>query len=308
MRTLLKEVNGIDWFNQAVMNCRWSGPRLSTILQRAGITENMKDKKGGWKGYVAFACYETLCQDDTWYGAGVPLSRVMDEEADIILALEMNGEPLTAAHGAPVRALVPGIAGARSVKWLNRITVQTVDSPNYYQTHDYKVLPYAAVDVEAAEDWWGLVPPMMDMPVNSVVGLPKSGSTFCLDADGRVEARGFAVPGGTDGPVKTVEVSGDGGNTWVKAELDFGEHDVRTEQGRKNVKWSWCLWKARVPVARGDCRKIVCRAVDYGGNEQTEHGIWNLRGVGYNAWGLAQDLKVHEIEVVDGNQILHSAS
>ena len=46
-----------------------------------------------------------------------------------------------------------------------------------------------------------------------------------------------------DGPVKTVEVSGDGGNTWVEAELDFGEHDVRTDEGKRKAKWSWCLWK-----------------------------------------------------------------
>lgn len=292
MRTLLKEVNGIDWCDQALMNCTWSGPRLSDVLSKAGITSNMKDSAGNWTGYVNLACTETPCQDDSWYGAGIPLSWVMDEERDIILALQMNGAPLTAEHGAPVRALVPGVAGARSVKWLNRVTVQKVDCSNFYMTHDYKILPPEADTVERAKNWWGRVKPMMDMPVNSVVGLPKSGSTVCMNADGEVEVRGYAVPAGTDGPVRKVEVSGDGGKTWVNAELDFGGEDVETKEGRRKVKWSWCLWTARVKMERGEGRKIVCRAFDWGANEQTEHGVWNLRGVGYNAWGLAKDLRV----------------
>lgn len=292
MRTLLKEVNGIDWCDQALMNCVWSGPRLSDILSKAGIAENMRDASGCWTGYVCLSCTETLCQDDSWYGAGLPLSWVMDEGRDIILALSMNGAPLSAEHGAPVRALVPGVAGARSVKWLNGVTVQKADCSNFYMTHDYKILPPEADTVERAKSWWGRVEPMMGMPINSVVGVPKSGSTVVLDSDGKVEVRGYAVPAGADGPVRKVEVSGDDGRNWVDAELDFGEHDVASEEGRKKAKWSWCLWRARVRVDKGEGRKVVCRAFDWGANAQTEHGVWNLRGVGYNAWGLAKDLRV----------------
>lgn len=292
MRTLLKEVNGIDWFDQAIMTCTWSGPLLSDILSKASINDSMRDENGNWTGYVSLACYETRCQDDSWYGAGIPLAHVMDPSNEVILALRMNGEPLTPEHGAPLRALVPGIAGARSVKWLNRVTVQKSDCCNHYQTHDYKVLPPEADCAEKAREWWGRVKPMMEMPVNSVVGLPMSGSTVALDGEGEVEVSGYAVPKGMDGPIRRVDVSGDGGKTWVEAELDFGGEDVRTEEGRRKVRWSWCIWTARVKVEKGEGRKIVSRATDWGGNTQSEHGTWNLRGVGYNAWGLAKDLKV----------------
>jgi sulfite oxidase len=88
MRTLLKEVNGIDWYDGAVMNCVWKGPRLRDVLSKAGIGETMVGE-GAYNGYAAFACYETPCQDDSWYGGAVGLERAMMEDGDCILALEV---------------------------------------------------------------------------------------------------------------------------------------------------------------------------------------------------------------------------
>lgn len=57
MRTLLREVIGLDWFEGAVMNCKWRGPKLNDILNKAGI--DVKSAKGS---LVAFACYEVPVQ------------------------------------------------------------------------------------------------------------------------------------------------------------------------------------------------------------------------------------------------------
>jgi sulfite oxidase len=65
----------------------------------------------------------------------------------------MNGSALPSDHGGPVRVVVPGVAGARSVKWLGRTTVQDAESQNFYQRHDYKVLPPDAIDKDAAEKY-----------------------------------------------------------------------------------------------------------------------------------------------------------
>lgn len=47
-----------------------------------------------------------------------------DPERPVILAYEMNHEPLTTPHGAPLRLVVPGVIGARSVKWLEQIVIR----------------------------------------------------------------------------------------------------------------------------------------------------------------------------------------
>jgi sulfite oxidase len=73
------------------------------------------------------------------YGSSIPLSNAMSEE--VLLAWQMNGQPLPRAHGGPVRVVVPGYIGARSVKWITAITVQPIPSQNYFQALDYRILP-----------------------------------------------------------------------------------------------------------------------------------------------------------------------
>ncbi|EGP85168.1 unnamed protein product [Zymoseptoria tritici ST99CH_3D1] len=277
MRTKIKEVNGLDWFDGAVMNCKWRGPRLRDVLERAGVDADSSNS------HVAFASYQVECQDDTWYGGSISLKRALDPASEVLVALEMNGEPLSHEHGHPVRMIVPGVAGARSVKWLDRITVQSTESQNHYQLYDYKVLPPEATDAEEAKKFWDRTPAVQDMPVNSIVGSPPSECTVTRDADGTVVVTGYALPSGDDGPVVKVEVSADGGHHWTKAVvIDHPE----------SSKWSWALWKARVSVEAGSDKTILSRATDAGGNMQPEQSQWNLRGVCYNGYGAAERLKV----------------
>ena len=84
MRTFLSEVSGIDWGDGAVMNCTWKGPRLKDILDEACVNLPVKAT-----GHVAFACYLTEVQEDTWYGGSIPFTRATRDDADVILALEV---------------------------------------------------------------------------------------------------------------------------------------------------------------------------------------------------------------------------
>ena len=183
---------------------------------------------------------------------------------------QMNGETLSQSHGYPVRALIPGIIGARSVKWLDRITVSRQPSQNFYQQHDYKVLPPDATSPSIAEekDYWSKVPAMMDNQINSVIGDPEDEETVRRDENGKVKCRGYAIPGGDGGPVVKVEVSGDEGGNWVEARL-----------GRDGGRWSWRLWECEVEVQAGEGRRLFSKATDRKGNVQMEErSQWNLRG------------------------------
>lgn len=85
---------------------------------------------------------------------------------------------------------------------------------------------------------------------------------------------GYAVPGGSDGPVTKVEVSVDGMEPWTEAEF-----------ADKPGKWAWRIWRARLKATQGLQLRVYARAVDQGGNKQVAKPLWNLRGVAYNGYG-----------------------
>lgn len=200
----------------------------------------------------------------------------------------MNGAPLQINHGYPVRVVLPGIAGARWVKWLDKITIQEEESTNFYQRRDYKVLPEEAVDRDSAEPFWDRTPAISEVSINSVVAVPGDNETINRRS-GKIEAKGYAVPQGSSGPVINVEVSGDGGKTWVDAEIK--ESGPRDSAGNSS-RWCWVLWRAEVAIENGVGKEVVSRAFDAGGNRQEEHSQWNLRGVGYSGYGRARNLIV----------------
>ncbi|KAK4621421.1 Sulfite oxidase, mitochondrial [Fulvia fulva] len=232
MRTKIKEVDGVDWLEGAVMNCKWRGPLLADVLERAGVKIDQQDRGNA---HVAFASCEVECDDAAWYGASIPLSRALRRDAEVVLALDMNDQPLSLGHGFPVRVVTPGIAGARSVKWSNQVTVQMQESENHCQHFDDKVLPPEVTSMEQAKEVWETIPAVQEMPVNPVIAWPQSGSAVRRDADGTVSVAGYALPGGEDGPVVKVEVTADGGKSWREAELIAHPEES---------KWSWKLWQA----------------------------------------------------------------
>ncbi len=196
----------------------------------------------------------------------------------------MNGQTLPPQNGYPVRLIAPGVYGCRSVKWLDRITVQEAESCNFYQQRDYKILPPEAVDDASAAQYWSITPALTEVLINSVIATPKDGETVTLSPEGTIEVKGYAVPQGAQGPVVRVEVSVDDGQTWTDAEL-IG---LPPSKG----KWCWALWKASVAVERGSSVSLYSRATDMGGNTQPRVSQWNLRGMGYNGYGSAIGVKV----------------
>ncbi|KEF56632.1 uncharacterized protein A1O9_06821 [Exophiala aquamarina CBS 119918] len=167
MHSRFSEVSGIDWGG----GVDW--PAAEGCAAGGGCR---RQRKWRW-----FECNASKVQEDDWYGGSIPLGVAMDEKREVLLALKMNNSPLTPRHGYPVRTIIPGIIGARSVKWLDTIALSSRESQNFYQQHDYKILPPSATSREQAEalGLWdaGRIPPMMDVAVNSVVAVPSADDT-----------------------------------------------------------------------------------------------------------------------------------
>ncbi|MFL6193535.1 MAG: sulfite oxidase [Thermoanaerobaculia bacterium] len=251
--------NELPWGTEAVSNAEWSGVPLAEVLAAAGIREGAE--------HAAF-----LGLDETerhghrfHFGGSIPLEKAVHPE--VLLADTMNGQPLPPVHGAPLRVVVPGYIGARSVKWVSRITLQATPSDNYFQAKAYRLFPpHFGPDNVVWEQ--GMM--LGEAPVNSVIGSPLDGERLPA---GPARVRGWALAGGGR-EVARVDVSVDGGRTWTTADFTPGD-------GR----WAWRFWEATVELAAGG-NEIICRAID--GAAQTQpHSpgeVWNFKGYANNAW------------------------
>ncbi|XP_056370939.1 sulfite oxidase, mitochondrial isoform X1 [Oenanthe melanoleuca] len=263
----VRPVKGLAWDIGAISTARWGGARLRDVLLAAGVGDKSGDD-GEWH-----VCFEGLDVDasGTPYGASIPLKRALSAEAEVLLAYEMNGQELPRDHGFPVRVLVPGVVGARSVKWLRSVVVSPSESPSHWQQNDYKgfcpSVDWDSVDFRAA-------PAIQELPVQSAITEPRPGAAVPA---GEITVKGYAWSGGGRDVVR-VDVSLDGGRTWRVAELG-----ARPARGRG---WAWALWELRAAAPAGARLDIVCKAVDSSYNVQPDSvaPIWNLRGVLSNAW------------------------
>ena len=132
-----KKSSGLQWVSGAMGNAEWQGVRLSEILKLVGV-------QAGAKHVWLEGRDEIVEKTETIpFGGSIPLEKVMTDTQTTpgaMLATRMNGRVLLPEHGFPLRAVVPGFIGARSVKWLGRITLSDRPSPNYFVARSYKVI------------------------------------------------------------------------------------------------------------------------------------------------------------------------
>jgi sulfite oxidase len=106
--TAVREIPGeAPWGPRATGTARWRGVPLADVLAAAGVRAG-----AAHVAFVGADCSEEAVPPQA-YGSSIPLEKAQGDE--VLLAWEMNGQPLAAVHGAPLRAIVPGYIGARSV-------------------------------------------------------------------------------------------------------------------------------------------------------------------------------------------------
>lgn len=252
----------------AIGNAEWTGVLLRDVLIAAGIREDDDRIQ-----HVQFEGYDVDISGES-YSTSIPFEKAISPGGDVLLAYEMNGEPLPRDHGYPLRVIVPGMVGARSVKWLKRIVVSPKESSSFWHQNDYKSTPpFAEWDkfdfIKAS--------PIYEWPVQSVICSPEEGEAISKDAE--ITVKGYAYSGGGN-VINRVDVSVDGGTTWHQADLQ--QSPMRLYKG-----WAWTLWSAQLPVDTEAAQlQVVCKATDASHNVQPENisSIWNLRGFLNNSW------------------------
>ena len=254
-------IKGVPWREGAIGNAKWSGIPLSAVLQKAGVLPDAT--------HVWFDGLDEVAHGDGIipFGASIPLRKAMDDTETTpgaLLCTKMNEEVLALDHGYPLRTVVPGYIGARSVKWLGRITLSDRPSPNHFVATAYKLVQ------EGSDLEWDEVGPIYRFAINSVICTPDADAKL---KTGTAKVAGYALPSGEAGrTIKAVHVSADGGKTWQRAEISSPVN-----------AYCWALWKAEVDIT-GQTEELIVRAVDSANTRQPPRANWNLKGYMYNAW------------------------
>lgn len=322
-QNLVRKTKGFSWGAAGVSTALWTGVPLDVVLARA------KPILRGRHRRARYVCFEGADQlPNGPYGTSIKLAWATDPARGVLLAHAMNGEALTPDHGRPLRVVIPGQIGGRSVKWLRRIVVTEDPSDSWYHIYDNRVLP-TTVSPEASanlpEVWRDERYAIYELNVNSAVARPAHDERVRVrvsDSKGKeeknkknkeescVKFQGYAYAGGGR-RVTRVEVTLDRGRSWRLAELAYPEDAYRAAPedevlfgGRLDVGWRetsfcWCFWA--LDVAAGDladgATDVMVRAMDEAMMVQPRDMYWSVLGMMNNPW---YRVVVHREEDEDG--------
>ncbi len=258
--------NGRDFFPHDPSGSQWSVGAAGCVLWTGVAVADVFERFGGVKGDLDFLTVtggETLPE-------GIDKSAVVVERSvplekglkDCLLVWEMNGAPLSAIHGGPVRLVVPGYFGVNNVKWVRHLAATKMESGAKIQQSGYRMRPEGMAGGPEHPSMWR-------MPVKSWLNGPGADDAPVLAGTNTLYGVAFAGERG----IQAVEISGDDGANWQRAELvgpDLGPNAWRTFQ-----------LTAEIPIGQ---HRFVCRAIDTAGEQQPEGAEHNHRGYGHNGW------------------------
>ena len=244
-RFLEPAVKGEQWSLGAVGTAEWRGVRLGILLDEAEVLPAAVEVvfEGADSGMPAVLDHAIT------FERSLPVAAA----GDALVAIEMNGRPLPAEHGAPIRLIVPGRYGMASVKWLRRITAVEAPFRGFFQADRY------VVDGE----------PLGPIAPRALITSPADGATVA--AGSPLAIRGYAWSG--RGPIAAVNVSDDGGRSWQSAVLGAAQSPVAW----RSFELAWSA-----PARLGDVA-LVARATDASGATQPLEQNWNSLGYMNNA-------------------------
>ena len=245
-------VPGGQWGNGAMGNARWTGVRLKDVLDAAGVKPGTVQV--GLRGL-------DMPPEPTTPVFQKSLQIDHARDGEVMIAYEMNGEPLPMLNGFPLRLIVPGWYATYWVKSLATLTVLDQPLKTFWMDKAYRIPDNPQANEEPDHLATATVP-INRMSVHSIFVAPAVGEP--LHAGKACELAGVATDG--DSGIRRVEVSTDGGKSWSAATLgpDLG-------------KYSWRRWTATwTPAAKGKYRLMVRATNNAGEGQVTEQ--WNRSG------------------------------
>lgn len=284
---MVKRSKGFSWGAGATGCVYWKGPLLRDILLAAGVRESKYTGEGKLR-WVNFQGADEPSEGK--YETCIPLDYAMDATNDVILAMEMNDVPLPPDHGYPVRLLIPGYVGGRCVKWLSKIWVSDEENSSHYHIWDNRVLPsfITEKDGEFANAMFAHPDTACnEQNLNSVIVKPAQGEKIPLThaRKGKTyRVEGYAYDGGGH-EVQRIEISLDGGETWLYCIRKFPDYPIR----HGNKFWTWLHWYVDVSIVHlMGAKSISVRAWNVFKNTQPERPVWNTMGMMNNCWYIVK--------------------
>lgn len=248
-----RPVSGTAWTLGAIGNARWRGVRLAEVLRRAGVSRHAVDVLP--RGLDA----EYVTDDGTNLGRvrrPLPLAKAMD---DVLLAYEMNGAPLPADHGHPVRVLVPAWVGIASIKWVGDIEVSSTPLYSPWNTQFYRLFGEAYPSEGSA--------PLTRQTLKSAFELPWNASLRAARTH-HLTGRSWSATGA----ITRVDISTDEGRTWHKAHLRDTPHRA-----------AWTRWTTPWHPKTPGPTTLLARATDTTGRTQPRTTAHNTQGYLFDA-------------------------
>ncbi len=246
-------VAGAQWGNGGMGNARWSGVRLRDVLDKAGVKS----------GAVA-ARFSGLDQPSVSEGPSFKKSLNIDRarQPEVIIAYAMNGKPLPLLNGYPIRLVVPGWYSTYWMKMLSDIELLDAPDDNYWMKTAYLIPDTPHADIKPGQTGVTMVPINRMVPRSFITNL---GAGAKLKARSATTIRGLAMGG--DCGVAKVEVSADGGQTWIDAKL-----------GRDEGPYSFRQWTTRIPMPDSGNAMLAARCTNTKGEVQPDAANWNASG------------------------------
>lgn len=246
-------VGGGQLGNGAMGNAKWRGVRLKDVLEKAGLQAGAKQ--------VTFNGLDLPVLEKTPdFIKALEIDHAIDGE--VMLAFEMNGEPLPMLNGFPLRLVVPGCYGTYWVKHLSEINVVSETLENFWMATAYRIpcTPNAAI---APGTTPAKTEPIQRFNVRSFISNLASGDK--IGAKKSTVVKGFAFDGGSG--IQEVLLSTDGGNTWQATALgdDLGRYSFRT-------------WSHSITIPKAGALDLKCRAISRTGASQPMEPLWNPSG------------------------------